>query len=270
MKQWTEVSYPYDGTFEGFLTCVYESYVNREWPAAFLRPEEGQFSLFTERPVTTDKAHARKVLLSLPRRLGAEATQWITHGFLTCLPDKELHLFRFLSLGYERGPSVLRDLTDDRVAILNKALTHLNGECHLLRGFIRFSDQGGVLVAEIEPKNQVLPILRTHFCARYSGERFLIYDRTHHEALVYQPRQWAIVPLAEFSPAGPDQSERDYRALWRRFYDTIAIEGRYNPKCRMTHMPKRYWHLMTEFQSDLPAQAELPNDLDRKERGSQA
>ena len=28
---------------------------------------------------------------------------------------------------------------------------------------------------------------------------------------------------------------------------TIAIEDRYNPKCRMTHMPKRYWENMTEF-----------------------
>ena len=39
-----------------------------------------------------------------------------------------------------------------------------------------------------------------------------------------------------------------YRKLWRSFYDTIAIEGRYNPKCRLTHMPKRYWNMMTEFQ----------------------
>ena len=32
--------------------------------------------------------------------------------------------------------------------------------------------------------------------------------------------------------------------------ELIAIEGRYNPKCRMTHMPKRYWNTMTEFQTD--------------------
>jgi len=48
----------------------------------------------------------------------------------------------------------------------------------------------------------------------------------------------------------PGSTERFYRDLWRRFYDTIAIEGRYNPKLRMTHMPKRYWGTMTEFQED--------------------
>lgn len=49
-----------------------------------------------------------------------------------------------------------------------------------------------------------------------------------------------------------------YRQLWTRFYNTISIEGRYNPKCRMTHMPKRYWAMMTEFQPD--DQAALPED----------
>ena len=30
-----EVIYRYDGTFEGFLCCVFDSYVNKEYPAAF-------------------------------------------------------------------------------------------------------------------------------------------------------------------------------------------------------------------------------------------
>ena len=49
-------------------------------------------------------------------------------------------------------------------------------------------------------------------------------------------------------PAG--EEELRYRAMWRKFYDTIAIEGRYNPRCRMTQMPKRYWGDMTEFQRE--------------------
>lgn len=30
-----EIIYRYDGTFEGFLSCVFDSYVNREYPAQF-------------------------------------------------------------------------------------------------------------------------------------------------------------------------------------------------------------------------------------------
>ena len=71
------------------------------------------------------------------------------YGFLTCLEERELHLWRFLRLGYDRGPWVVRDLTDDRVAVLTRAVGHLTGEAHLLKGFTRFSEQEGVLVGEI-------------------------------------------------------------------------------------------------------------------------
>ena len=138
-----------------------------------------------------------------------------------------------------------------------KAVGHLTGEAHLLKGFTRFSELDGVLVGEIEPKNRVLPLLRPHFCARYPGENFVLYDRTHREVLLHRPGNWAIVPAENFRPGAPGEAERQYRRLWRRFYDTIAIEGRYNPRCRMTQMPKRYWGTMTEFQREEAERKEL-------------
>ena len=33
-------------------------------------------------------------------------------------------------------------------------------------------------------------------------------------------------------------------------YQTIAIPARHNPKCRMSHMPKRYWDNLPEMQPD--------------------
>ena len=46
----------------------------------------------------------------------------------------------------------------------------------------------------------------------------------------------------------PSEEEARYQALWRKFYDTIAVEGRVNPKLRRGMMPMRYWKNMTEFQ----------------------
>ena len=247
---WTQVAYVYDGSFAGFLTCVFDSYAGREEPMSFSTPEDGRLTLWPERRIETDQAKARRVYQSLDKKLGAEGKRLVVQGFLTCLEEKELHLWRFLRLGYQLGPGFTRGLADERVAAVWKAVGHLTGEAHLLKGFTRFSEIDGVLVGEIEPKNRVLPLLRPHFCTRYSGESFVLYDRTHKEALFYQPGRWAIVPLAEFHLEQPGQEELDYRRLWRRFYDTIAIEGRYNHKCRMTHMPKRYWHTMTEFQTE--------------------
>ena len=43
------------------------------------------------------------------------------------------------------------DLGDDRVDVLRRAVQHLEEEAHKYTGFVRFSDQGGVLVSEIQP-----------------------------------------------------------------------------------------------------------------------
>ena len=57
--------------------------------------------------------------------------------------------------------------------------------------------------------------------------------------------------LASFCPA-LDSTEQ-----LRRFYDTIAIRERENPRCRMTNMPKRFWGTMTEFQNETEERKEL-------------
>ena len=250
---WTQVCYSYDGSFAGFLCCVFDSYVHREAPAEFRTPEDPCCSLYPLRTVETEEGHARRVYRSLPDKMGPMGQRMVTRGFLTCLPQRELWLWRFIQMGYDRGPALLRDLTDPTVDKLRKAVHHLEQEAHLYTGFARFSDLEGVLVGEIEPKNRVLPLLRGHFCGRFPQERFVLHDRTHHEALFHQPRKSVILPVenVHLGPAG--QEELAYRRLWQSFYDTIAIEGRYNPKCRMTHMPKRYWAMMTEFQQEEPA-----------------
>ena len=253
---WTQVCCQYDGSFSGFLSCVFDCYVNREEPVEFRTPEDPCCSLYPLRTVQTREEHARRVYRSMAVKFGAEGQRLVTRGFLTCLPDREMWLWRFIRQGYKIGPAVVRDLTDPTVDRVRKAVQHLEREAHLLTGFARFSELDGILVGEIEPKNRVLPLLRPHFCGRFPQEQFVLYDRTHKEALLHRPGQWVILPAENFRMGPANERELAYRRMWRSFYDTIAIEGRYNPKCRQTHMPKRYWGTMTEFQapsSDAPS-----------------
>lgn len=244
------VCYEYDGTFAGFLTCVFEGYDHREEPVCFQGPEDAGYTLWDTRRVETDAAKAERVWKGLAGRVSPGAAELVRLGFLTCLAERELHLWRFIRYAFRRGGSVMADLGDERVDVLCRAVRHLDHEAHLYTGFVRFSDQGGILVGEIEPKNRVLPLLRVHFTQRFNAERFILHDRTHREALVYRPGRWAIVPLEEFDAGAPDGAELAYRRLWRRFFDTIAIEGRTNPRCQNTNLPKRYRGMMTEFRED--------------------
>lgn len=249
MPDGSTLIYKYDGSFEGLLCCVFESFYKREIPDGIIGPYEEQLSIFGFREIVTDKVRAQRVLNSIPARMGADALDFVQRAFLTCLPQKEWYLLQFLRKGYQHGSKVMRMLTDDVVDKLAKAVQHLGGEAHLLSGFIRFSIYGEVMAAQITPKNFVLPILAPHFIGRYPSEKFLIYDKTHEAVLLYEKEEMQIKFVESFELAQPDEEELKYRRLWKMYYDTIAIEGRYNPKCRMTHMPKRYWENMTEFAS---------------------
>ena len=244
-----DIIYCYDGSFEGFLCCVFDSYANREVPIAICRDEDFVPTLFSCRAVATDRSHALRVYRRIARD-SSRAAELLRKGFLTCLPDREIHLYRLVEKLLREGPRFLGNRSDPVLYPVAKAVGHLEGEAHLLKGFTRFSDLGGVLGGEIAPKNRVLPLLRGHFCARYLNDTLFLYDRTHREALFYAGGRSAIHPLADFQMAPPDETEATYRLLWKRFYDTVAIRERYNPKCRMTQMPKRYWGTMTEFQGE--------------------
>ena len=64
-----DVVYLYDGSFEGFLCCVFESFAQHELPFAVWTPERETATLYPVKEIPTDRATARR---SLP----ASAPSW--------------------------------------------------------------------------------------------------------------------------------------------------------------------------------------------------
>ena len=242
-----DVIYLYDGSFDGLLCCVFDSVYRRELPQDIQVAAQAQPTLFDTRYVDTDSDRAERVRASIPRKISAEAAQLVRDVFCSCVPRREMKILRFLNLGYKIGPRALYLLGHADVQPMLAARQFLKNETHHFIEFLRFSDCGGVLTAVISPKAFVLPYLQGHFCERYAVETFLIYDRTHRAALIWKDRRARMVPVEDFRPPKPDADERQYRALWQRFYNTIAIPARENPRCRMNHCPKRYWPDMLEM-----------------------
>ena len=56
----TDVAYCYDGSFAGFLCCVFESYARREIPAEVCPPEEGQLNFFGARDKESPESFSGK------------------------------------------------------------------------------------------------------------------------------------------------------------------------------------------------------------------
>ena len=250
MPDRSNLVYRYDGTYQGFLCCVAQCFFHKKLPQGVQLLDEPQGTLFGVLAVESDPELARRVEDSVREKISPAALGMVQQGFLTCMEEKELRLIRFILLGYRHGPRVLGMSVHPDVHALNKALLYLKNEAHFHVEFLRFADCGGFLAAMITPNNRVLPLIVNPFCARLNTERFMIFDKTHGMGFVYRPGGEAgeffyadAVDLPE-----PSEEEARYQALWRKFYDTIAVEGRVNPKLRRGMMPMRYWKNMTEFQ----------------------
>ena len=250
MPDRSNLVYRYDGTYQGFLCCVAQCFFHKKLPQGVQLLDEPQGTLFGVQAVESDPELARRVEDSVREKISPAALGMVQQGFLTCMEEKELRLIRFILLGYRHGPRARGMRVHPDVHALNKALLYLKNEAHFHVEFLRFADCGGFLAAMITPNNRVLPLIVNHFCARLNTERFMILDKSHGMGFVY----WPGGEVGEFFYADavdlpePSEEEARYQALWRKFYDTIAVEGRVNPKLRRGMMPMRYWKNMTEFQ----------------------
>ncbi|MBQ8826321.1 MAG: TIGR03915 family putative DNA repair protein [Oscillospiraceae bacterium] len=263
MSDRSDVIYSYDGSFEGLMCCVFVGYSSRELPSDIIVGEPEQITFSEIRYIETAEEQYRRILASLPLKMGLNAENYIKKAFLTCHPKKDLLILKLMYLGYKYGSSIFYRITDEVVSELNKAILHCTREAHLLQGFTRFSDNEGALAAVIEPKNCVIPLIANHFIDRYRNENFLIYDKTHHMALVYASGVPQIMTDIHFELPETSDEELYYQNLWKAFYNSIGIKERFNPRCRMNLMPKRYWSSMVEMQDELnkPQNAPRPSGL---------
>lgn len=251
MSDRRNVVYLYDGSFDGLLCCVFEGFANHELPSAIEKTEYGQQSISTDYfHVSTDSEKSERVAKKIVSVSGQTALRHICLCYLSDFPDKELHIFNYIRACLKFGFSVNKHLTTDCVNAVITAAKSVSSEAHLYVEFIRFSElDNGVYYSKIEPKYNVLPIIASHFSQRYHNMPFIIHDVIHCQCIVYNGKNCEIrgtdgMPVLNFS-----STENKYRKLWKQFYDTISIQERHNEKCRMTHMPKRFWRCMTEFQT---------------------
>ncbi|WP_294499727.1 TIGR03915 family putative DNA repair protein [uncultured Gemmiger sp.] len=240
-----DLVYRYDGSFAGFLCCVFESFAHKEVPLAIAAPGQAQLSLYPEREIVTVETNARRVFAGIGR-LGGAVRYRLAIAFLSGEEEKDMDLLRFIRRAFEIGPNAAAMLGDAAVCRAWELERTVQNEAHLMIEFLRFEQRGNMLGAVIHPKNRVLPLLRAHFCSRLPDESFLICDATHHTAMLRRGDVVQYLPMDQYDPE-PDAAEEQWQRMWRRFFQALTIEERRNETCQRTHCPKRFWQDMCEM-----------------------
>ncbi len=243
--------YLYDGSWQGFLTCVYYHYYEEK--AAEICPEiRYQTNLLRQaKTIVTDTEKAERVSSAIERKISPYSLTRAYAAFLADEPDKERFILDYIVLGFRVGGH-LDDLRGrEEVFRVQKLAKQISREAERFRGLLRFSvlkaGDKEILYGKIHPRHNILELLGEHFSDRFRSEPFLIYDGGRGKALFGWGGNWETAPFEEKQLPGFSQEERDYRRLWQRYFHVIAIKERENPRCQKNFMPVRYWKDLPEF-----------------------
>lgn len=121
------------------------------------------------------------------------------------------------------------------------------GECHRLKGLLRFQEIGeNLCYASIHPDNHILEPLGQHFIKRLPSMNFIIHDKNRDLCFLYNTKEYRIIDSQTIKIPAISEDEKKYQELWKLFFKTIAIQERKNPRCQMQYMPKKYWKDLIE------------------------
>lgn len=240
--------YLYDGSFEGLLCVAGRLRDAGVEPEGIVSTGRGyQASLLgEEEEVATDPAAADRVSTDIRMRISVRAFRHLSYAFLTEREGIEMDLWHYLRLGWEVGGGVDARHADERVHRVHRASRAVGRECHYQHCYLRFRRlASGVFYAPMEPEFDVLCLVAPHFVRRMNSEQLFIHDLKRRKALLYREGEMVVV---EAAPADPGLAEEEtlYQEMWRDYFKTIAVPGRYNPRLQAGNMPMRYWRYLIE------------------------
>jgi probable DNA metabolism protein len=252
------VNVVYDGSFEGWLTAVFDVYESRYEAVHISTKEKIQPNFFGDKhEVVTSETKAERVWSGLKKKVSSGALSQVYKAFLSESIGIEDTLLYYIQYVFKSNLSVEYDFSNTHVLEVKQTARKTDREKHRMEAFIRFQlTKDGLYYAICQPDYNVLPLLEKHFKDRYADQRWLIYDSTRKYGIYYDLQTVENVQMTfnDETSSGKDiaavfdEKEELYQHLWQQYFKSVNIEARKNTKLHIQHMPKRYWRYLTEKQ----------------------
>ncbi len=238
----------YDGSFQGLLTVLQVLRETGEEPDEIRADGEAfQESLLADTVhVETDAERAEKLSRDVCSRISPRALRRSFYAFLSETREAEYHIYRYLWLGWELGADVDACLGDDHVHAVHGMSRCTGREAHRMYGFLRFRQlEGGLYYAPMESECDVLCLVAQHFLSRMGDQDWMIHDLAREQAAVYRWGKLAFAAVPGFDPRLSGEEDL-CQGLWKKYFKTIAVAERRNPRLQASCMPKKYWKILVE------------------------
>ncbi len=245
----------YDGSFDGFLTCIFTIYEQKIINPIIKKESETNNQLFTiSETIITDEAKSKRVWKGLKAKISSFQQQLFFKTFLSEIKGVENTLLSFVINIFSRQDSKHIDYSNKNILKISQVAKMVGREKHRMEAFVRFKQtKDEIYVATVEPDFNVLPLIISHFKDRYADQKWLIYDIKRSYGIYYNLLKVDIVTLDFFSKLNTSikkdnyaDQELDFQHLWRTYFENVNIKSRKNSKLHMQHLPRRYWKYLIE------------------------
>lgn len=245
----------YNGSFEGFLTAVFDAYADKHTDVQIRKAAQGAQSLFGHAvTIHTDEQKAARVWNGLCKRTTAEAAKRLYCAYLSELENEEDSMLSYLQYIFASDTDVSEDYSHPAVMRMAKVMKMTGREKHRMEAFVRFElGADGIYHASIEPDFNVLPLIVKHFTARYGDQKWIIFDRKRRYGMFYNGTDVQMVhadttQLSSGKRLAPGSVEAAFQQLWKVYFKSTNIRERRNMKLHLQHIPLRYWKYLSEKQ----------------------
>lgn len=235
--------FDYDRSFDGLMTVIFDLYEDIE-RAKFM--PDAQSNLFdTKIFISADMVKATRVIKSLEDKFPKRFMRELIAVFLSCDTNKEDILIRAIKGVFERGYGYIFS-SEKAASEFRRIRRNVLSENHSYKGLLRFKEvEGGVMLAEFAPKNDILTLIVPHFVKRFPTINFVIADVKRGTAAMHMDGKVEFLELKELDYTISER-EQFFEEAWKDFYKAIAIDERKSEKLMISNMPKRYWRYLIE------------------------
>lgn len=245
----------YDGSFDGFLSCVFMIYEQKIQLPLIQKQSEENNQLFTiSEIVHTDEIKAKRVWIGLQKKIPKPQLQIIFKAFLSEIKGVESTLLSYIKNIFDTSHHIGLDYSNKDILKISQVAKMVQREKHRMEAFVRFKrTKDDYYIATVEPDFNVLPLLIHHFKDRYADQKWIIYDIKRGYGIYYNLNNTALITVDFFSKLQTtikkdvySEQERDFQKLWKSYFDSVNIKSRKNSKLHIQHLPKRYWKYLIE------------------------
>ena len=247
----------YDGTFDGFLSCVFDMYWQRKMTIRIRKEQEHIRGVYEDVMfMPTIIANADRVWAGLSKKADTEQLQQFFACYLSELPAEEDNMVGYIRYIFD---SVLPVADNSYIMHVDQLSRKVYKEKHRMESLVSFQlTKDNIYYAIISPDYNVLPLMVRHFREHYADQYWLIYDQRRRFGIYYNLQNVETVRLqfnpnfdARYHNSGNTWTPEDelYQQVWKACNKgAITVNGN-DQRLQLQHMPRRYWKYLAEVRT---------------------